>query len=41
MVNDYILDKVLHKIEQTKGVVKFDDNKILIDTNDKFPDHMA
>ena len=31
MVDDYILDKVLVDIE------KFDDNKILIDTDDKLP----
>ena len=26
MVNDYMLDKVLDKIKETIGIVKFDDN---------------
>ena len=38
MVNDYMLDKVLDKIIETIGTVKFDDTKILIDSVDKLPD---
>ena len=41
MVNDYMLDKVLDKIKETIGIVKFDDTKILIDTNDKLPDYIT
>ena len=32
MVNDYVLDKVLDKTKETKGIVIFVDTKILIDT---------
>ena len=39
MVNDYMPDKVLHKIKETIGIVNFDDTKILIDTDDKLPDY--
>ena len=41
MVNDYTLDKVLDKIKETIGIVKFDDTKILIDTDDKLPDYIT
>ena len=36
MVDDYILDKVLDKVKEIIGIEKFDDTKILIDTDDKF-----
>ena len=39
MVNDYILDKVLDKIKETIDISKFDDTKILTDTDDKLPDY--
>ena len=39
MVNDYMLDKVLNKIKETIGIAKFDNAKILIDTDDKLPDY--
>ena len=39
MIYDYMLDKVLDKIKETIGIVKLDDTKILIDTNDKWPDY--
>ena len=35
MINYNILDKVLDKIKEIKGIEKFDDTKILIDTDDK------
>ena len=41
MVNDYFLDKVLDKIKETIGIVKFDDTKILIDTDDNLPDYIT
>ena len=41
MVNDYNLEKVLHRIKETIGIVKFDDTKILIDTDDKLPDFVT
>ena len=41
MINDYMLDKVLDKIKETKGIVKFDDTKILIHTDDKLSDYIT
>ena len=41
MVNDYKVDKVLDKIKETMGIIKFDDIKILIDTDDKLPDFIT
>ena len=35
MVNNYILDKVLDKVKEIIGILKFDDTKILIKTDDK------
>ena len=36
-----MLDKVLDKIKETIGLVKFDDTKILIDTDDKLTDYIT
>ena len=41
MVNDYILAKVLDKIKETVGIVKFDDTKFLIETDDKMPEYIT
>ena len=41
MVNDYKVDKVLDKIKETMGIIKFDYIKILIDTDDKLPDFIT
>ena len=41
MVNDYMLDKVLDKIKETIDISKFDDTKILTDTDDKLPDYIT
>ena len=41
MVKDYMLDKVLDKTKETIGIVKFDDTKVLIDTDDKLPDYVT
>ena len=41
MVNDYMVDKVLDKIKETIGIVKFDDAKILIDSVDKLPHYIT
>ena len=35
-----MLDKVLDKIKEKIGTVKFDDNKIMIDTDEKLPVNM-
>ena len=35
MVDDYMLDKVLDKNKEIKGIGKFDNAKILSDTDDK------
>ena len=35
MTDNYMLDKVLDKIEMILGIEKFDDAKILIDMDDK------
>ena len=40
-INNYMLDKVLEKIRETIGVIKFDDTKIWIDTGDKLPDYIT
>ena len=41
MVDDYMLDKVLNKIKNITDIEKFDDTKILIDTDDKLPDDIT
>ena len=39
MVDDYLLDKVLHKIKKMIGIKKCD--KILIETDDKLPNDIT
>ena len=41
MVDDYMLDKVLDKIKKVIGIEHFDNNKILIDTDDKLIDNIT
>ena len=41
IVNDYMLVKVLDKTKETIGFRKFDNTKILIDTDDKLPDYIS
>ena len=41
MVDDYMVDKVLDKVKEIIGIRKFDDSKILIDTDDKLPDYIT
>ena len=41
MANDYILYKVLDKIKETIGIVKFDDTKTSIDVDDKLLDYIT
>ena len=38
MVDNYLLNKVLDKINETIGIEKLDNTKILIYTDDKLPD---
>ena len=38
MIDDHVLDKVLRKIKQRIDIGNFDDNKILIETDDKLLD---
>ena len=40
-MKDVMVDKVLDKINKIKGIEKFDDTKIFIDTDDKLPDDIA
>ena len=40
MLNDYMLDKVLDKINEKIDTVKLDDTKIMIDTDEKLPVNM-
>ena len=40
-VDDYLINKVLDKIKGIIGIKKFDDIKILIDTDDKLPDYIT
>ena len=37
----YLLDKLLGKIKEILGIEKFDDPKILVDTDDKMPDDIS
>ena len=41
MINDYVLDKVLDKINETKGTEKLDNLKILSDVDDLLPDQIT
>ena len=41
MVNEYMLDKEFDKIKQTIGIVKLDDTKIVIDTDDKLSNYIT
>ena len=41
MVDGNILDKVLDKNKSIIGIEKFDDTKILIDTDSKLPDDIT
>ena len=41
MIYDYMLDKVLEKIKETIGIVKFDNIKVVINTDDKLPDYIT
>ena len=41
MIDDYILDKVLEKFKKIIGVEKFDNTKILIDTDNKLLDDIT
>ena len=41
MVDDYILNKVLDKIKEAAGIEKFDNTKILMDTDNKLPDYIG
>ena len=43
LADDYMLDKVLKKyrIKEIIGVEKFDNTKILIDTDDELPDDIT
>ena len=34
VVNDYMVDKILYKIKEIIDIEKFDDIKMLVDTND-------
>ena len=40
MINDCVLEKELDKIKETIVILKFDDAKIVIDTDDKLPDYI-
>ena len=41
MVDYYVLDKILHKIKEIIDIEKFVDTKILVDTDDNFPDNIT
>ena len=40
-VDDYMLNKVLDRINNIMGIKRFDNSKILIDTDDKLPDNIT
>ena len=41
IVHDSMLDKVLDNIIEIVGIEKFDDTKILLNTDDKLPDDIT
>ena len=41
MIDNYVLDKVLDKTKEIIGIEKFDDTKILIDTDDTLPEDIT
>ena len=41
MVDDYMVDKVLEQIKKIIGIEKFDDIKILIETDDNLADDVT
>ena len=41
MVDGYVPDKVLDKIKEKIDIGKIDDTKILVETDDKLPDHIT
>ena len=41
IIDDYRLDKVWDKIKEIISIDKFDNAKILIDTDDKLPDYIT
>ena len=41
IVDDFMLDKVLNKIKEIISIEKFDNTKILIDTDNELPDDIA
>ena len=41
MVDDYMLDELLDKIKEIICIEKLDNIKILIDRDDKLPDHIT
>ena len=41
MINDYILDKILDKIKKEIDIKKFDNTKVLTETDDKLPDDIT
>ena len=41
MVDDYILNEILHKIKEIIVIEKFDDSTILVDTDDKLLDYIT
>ena len=41
MVDDFMLNKVLCKITEVIGIVKFDDTKVFTDTDNKVSDNIT
>ena len=41
MVDDFMMDKVLDQTKEIIGIEKFDDNKILINQDDKLSDDIT
>ena len=41
MVDGYVPDKVLDKIKEKIDIGKIDDTKILVETDNKLPDHIT
>ena len=41
MVDDYMIDEVLDKIKESRGIEKLDNTRLLIDTNENLPNDIT
>ena len=41
MVDDYMIDEVLDKIKESRGIEELDNTRLLIDTNENLPNDIT